>query len=318
MEPNVGSCTRPKTPRATATNPTMIGTSSALATGPGTGVGAPGLGGRVAHGADRPRRRPDGEGSRRGNEQLRARDECGERTGLGSKTGPFPALAAGARRVPQLLRLSSFSLRPSAFRPSAGGGRATYAHPRVRGAARRRRLPRPGPRAGPAAGPTDLGAGGLLGDARAVPVLRAGWRDPRPHRSGHSRRAGLGDRPLDRTAVDRPRRLAGARDADEGARAVHDLRLRGSTRDVVLGAGVGFAGLILATVVASAIEHLKGSPLQSSVGQLADDLGNASPWPVVLLALLAGIGARLRGDGLPRPALRVSEKRRWAPPRRSS
>jgi uncharacterized protein len=99
----------------------------------------------------------------------------------------------------------------------------------------------------------------------------------------------------------------------KGLGAVLDLRLRGTARDVVLGACAGFGGLVLATVVASVIEHLKGSPLESSVGQLADDLGNASPWPVVLLALLAGIGAPICEEiafrGLLFGAL---EKRGWS------
>jgi membrane protease YdiL (CAAX protease family) len=79
--------------------------------------------------------------------------------------------------------------------------------------------------------------------------------------------------------------------ARKGAGPILDLRLRASWRDVVFGACAGFLGLVLASAVAWLLERITDSPLESAVGQLADDLDKASPWPVLLLAVLAAVGA---------------------------
>ncbi len=78
-----------------------------------------------------------------------------------------------------------------------------------------------------------------------------------------------------------------------GGGPVLDLRLRATPADLVFGAIAGFVALVMAGIVALGLERVTGEPLESSVGQLADDLTAASPWPVVALALLAGIGAPL-------------------------
>ncbi len=77
----------------------------------------------------------------------------------------------------------------------------------------------------------------------------------------------------------------------KGRGPVLDLRLRASPSDLALGAAAGVVGLLLAGIVAVGVEKILGDPLESSVGQLADSLGEASPWPVVVLALLAVLGA---------------------------
>jgi CAAX protease family protein len=102
--------------------------------------------------------------------------------------------------------------------------------------------------------------------------------------------------------------------ARKGEGPVLDLRLRASIRDVAFGAVAGFVGLLAAGVVALILERLTGDPLESAVGQLADDLSAASPWPVLALAVLAGIGAPIAEEiafrGLMFGAL---EKRGWNP-----
>ncbi len=79
--------------------------------------------------------------------------------------------------------------------------------------------------------------------------------------------------------------------ARKGRGPVRDLRLRGTTGQVVLGVVAGFAGLLLAGVVAALTQAVTGEPLVSSVGELADSMADASPWPLVVLAVGAGIGA---------------------------
>ncbi len=100
--------------------------------------------------------------------------------------------------------------------------------------------------------------------------------------------------------------------ARKGQGPVLDLRLRASVRDVAYGAVAGFAGLLAAGAVALILERLTGDPLESAVGQLADDLSAASPWPVLALAVLAAIGAPIAEEiafrGLMFGAL---EKRGW-------
>jgi membrane protease YdiL (CAAX protease family) len=100
----------------------------------------------------------------------------------------------------------------------------------------------------------------------------------------------------------------------KGLGAVSDLRLRGSTRQVVVGACAGFGALAAATVVATVVQRIQGSPLESTVGRLADDLRSASPWPVVVLALFAAIGAPVCEEVAFRGLLfGALEKRGWAP-----
>ncbi len=77
----------------------------------------------------------------------------------------------------------------------------------------------------------------------------------------------------------------------KGRGPVVELRLRGSAQQVGLGVVAGFAGLVLAGLVAALTQLVMGQPLVSSVGELADTMADASPWPLVVLALLAGFGA---------------------------
>ena len=98
----------------------------------------------------------------------------------------------------------------------------------------------------------------------------------------------------------------------KGRGAVGDLRLLGSRRDLVVGVAAGFCGLFLAGVVAVLVEQVTGSPLESSVGQLADDMAKASPWPVLVLAIMAAVGAPICEEIAFRGLLFGSlEKRGW-------
>lgn len=102
--------------------------------------------------------------------------------------------------------------------------------------------------------------------------------------------------------------------ARKGVGPVSDLLLRASWRDLRFGVVAGFVGLVLASGVAWLLEQVTDSPLESAVGQLADDLDKASPWPVLLLAVLAAFGAPIVEEiafrGLMFGAL---EKRGWSP-----
>jgi membrane protease YdiL (CAAX protease family) len=79
--------------------------------------------------------------------------------------------------------------------------------------------------------------------------------------------------------------------AVKGLGPVRELRLRARRRDVAFGVLGGLVALTLAIVVGIVTELLLDHPIESSVGVLAEDLGNASPWPIVVLALLTAFGA---------------------------
>ncbi len=77
----------------------------------------------------------------------------------------------------------------------------------------------------------------------------------------------------------------------KGQGPVQDLRLRGGRGDLAFGAAAGVVGLVCAALIATLTELVMGDQLESSVGQLADTLAEASPWPVIALALLAVFAA---------------------------
>ena len=100
----------------------------------------------------------------------------------------------------------------------------------------------------------------------------------------------------------------------KGRGPVADLRLRATGGGLVFGAAAGVVGLLLAAVIAAVTERIMGHSLESSVGQLADDIADASPWPLLVLALLAVFAAPVVEEiafrGL---AFGAFEKRGWAP-----
>jgi membrane protease YdiL (CAAX protease family) len=76
-----------------------------------------------------------------------------------------------------------------------------------------------------------------------------------------------------------------------GRGPVEDLRLRARPRDVGYGVLAGAVAIAIALPVASLTQHLLGHDISSAAGDLFDDVSGANPVPLVLFALLAGIGA---------------------------
>jgi uncharacterized protein len=77
----------------------------------------------------------------------------------------------------------------------------------------------------------------------------------------------------------------------KGLGPVLDLRLRLSRRDIAYGVLAGISGLVLATIVASIQEQVSGHQISSSAGDLFDSVDKANPVPLLVFALLAGVGA---------------------------
>ncbi|HTY72001.1 MAG TPA: type II CAAX endopeptidase family protein [Actinomycetes bacterium] len=77
----------------------------------------------------------------------------------------------------------------------------------------------------------------------------------------------------------------------KGRGPVEDLRLRLTWRDAGFGVLGGVAGLLVASAVAAVQENLTGHGISSSAGNAFDSLKGANPLPLLVFALLAGVGA---------------------------
>ena len=76
-----------------------------------------------------------------------------------------------------------------------------------------------------------------------------------------------------------------------GLGPVSDLRLRGTPRDIGVGVLTGVGAVAVAIPVAALTQWLLGHDITSSAGDLFDEVSDANAAPLVLFALLAGIGA---------------------------
>jgi membrane protease YdiL (CAAX protease family) len=77
----------------------------------------------------------------------------------------------------------------------------------------------------------------------------------------------------------------------KGLGPVRDLRLTLTWRDAGIGVLGGFLGLAAASVVAAIQQALTGHSIESSAGNAFDTIDKANPLPLLVFALLAGIGA---------------------------
>jgi membrane protease YdiL (CAAX protease family) len=77
----------------------------------------------------------------------------------------------------------------------------------------------------------------------------------------------------------------------KGLGPIHDLRLRLSLRDIGYGILAGLAGLVVATIVANVQEQVTGHDISSNAGNLFDSVDKANPVPLLIFAVLAGVGA---------------------------
>jgi uncharacterized protein len=77
----------------------------------------------------------------------------------------------------------------------------------------------------------------------------------------------------------------------KGLGAIRDLRLALTWRDAAIGVAGGVLGLVAATAVASIQQALTGHAIESSAGNAFDTIDKANPLPLLVFALLAGIGA---------------------------
>src|SRR3954447_4327199 len=77
----------------------------------------------------------------------------------------------------------------------------------------------------------------------------------------------------------------------KGDGPVRDLRLRLTVRDALIGVGLGLAGLVSAGIVAALQTAVTGRDISARAVDAFDKVHKANPVPLLVFALLAGVGA---------------------------
>lgn len=77
----------------------------------------------------------------------------------------------------------------------------------------------------------------------------------------------------------------------KGDGPVRDLRLRLSLRDALIGVGFGIVGVVGAGIVAAIQVQVTGQDISARAVDAFDAVNSASPAPLLVFAILAGVGA---------------------------